>query len=242
MKEFEAGVLNGAREENDGIEAFSKPEIEELSDGRIRVTVTRYFPDINKVKISGQATSLPGGSNDEDEDDAGPPTPLLSMTLRDGNTATILYLGQMTDIGRASGLGLEADLHGKARRQEHAEQKEVWLEFTKPMMTALFDGLSLKEVIVAPGKVVKSKGFEKGDDGNPVLAVTDKEFVAAREAVLAGGALSVEEEDAIMQKTTLGTTEQPALLVELADAPHFDYAAEVAAALKSGGERLGEAR
>jgi len=165
----------------EGIEAWSDVTHGVGKDGRTRASVTGYFPDVTKVRLSNP---MDAGAEKDD----------LGVTKdADGNWVVEETLGgdekKKTDEAKpgdkpaAEGSGDPAALTDAEIQDKIDEERQQWAAM-KGFMGAFFDTLRIAQTVQGGGSVVESSIYEKKDDRTVALEFTGKKLIESVEALL----------------------------------------------------------
>jgi len=222
----EAEALKVAKklvEKTKGVEAWKDVTWKIAEDGRVRVTGTAYFKDINALAFSSKEgrTSLekPGDGR---------------MVLRFGKQGAKPKTATKTE---------PAKLSDEELKRKVLVEKVKWQQ-GRGMMVATMSGMLMESTYNLPGKVEKTSCFKKlgagkvrftikGDDFIKTLdrLTADEKFWKAQAAGSNRGSLKDFQVPEAL-KMLYGSTEPPCVEVSGAVKPLFNYAEEVAAARK----------
>jgi hypothetical protein len=199
-----------------GIDAWKDVSYDKAADGRAHVVGTCYFPDINKLQLDNP---IPFSWT---RDAAGNYT--LSLKAESGQTPP----GQpaMTDAQVVAAVS-----QGKAQYGEF-----------RPMLQTTLAPLKVNASLTLPGKIAKSNVFDVSGGNTVSLAFDGKQVLGAMDKIMAddkalGDAIRAgrqpDADQNLLLEQIFGKKGPVAVTVSGANAPQFDYRAEVAAA-KSG--------
>lgn len=145
------------KENAKGIVAWSRPEKKEEGDF-VRVKVTGYFEDINKVKVY-QTQNSPGQ----------PPERRLAFACKMERTPDGHALTMMNDAGE----GLD-QLNPGGNAPGGEELAKAMIEQMKPMLK----GMKVRFAVTVPGKITKSKGFMEHKDRTATISMNGDTVIA----------------------------------------------------------------
>ena len=215
----------------EGIEAWSEAKTETASDGKVKVTMTGYYPDINKVKLQAGM----GGSGAT----RGPKARALESS-NDGTTWT-LKLGLPESDQPATASSAPA----VPASPEAIKQAQSQWQASKALVGPLLADAKVITVINPGGTITETLGFAKDSATSATLTMTGSKMIDAVEKtlmddklageMLAGGDLTSGMRDQkrlqklVMDAMTDGKG-MPQVTVK-PGAPALDYKAEIAKAL-----------
>ena len=169
-REIAVGLLRA-----EGIEAWSDVTYGVGKDGKTRASVTGYFPDVTKVRLSN-----PLGDDDKKEDLGVTKTPegnwLLEDTLDDKDDA------EKKPDGDKETKPTEP-LTDEEVQDKLDEERQQWAGM-KAFMAAFFDSLRIAMSVQGGGTIVDTTVFEKKDERTAVLEFTGKKMVESVDALL----------------------------------------------------------
>lgn len=201
-KEMEAGFAEGMTEgltaDSEGIDVWTPAIAKTLDDGRMQVTLTGYFPDINKVRLGGasggEGTEVGDETGGEAAADTDTPDPVLAVEPAGDGLMRIRFVGFDSaadlDLGGGGLVGGESgeeagedlsSLSGAALKAKVVEERQAW-QFAKGMMQGFLGSLKFSTAVKVPGTIVKSHNVEtKGSDvasnsisGSKLIGLFDK--------------------------------------------------------------------
>jgi hypothetical protein len=162
----------------EGIEAWSEVTYGVDKAGRTHASVTGYFPDVTKVRLSNPM----GG---EEKEDMGVSKNadghwVLEDSLDDNDDA-----GAKSDAKDAADDTAEksASLTDEEVQDKLDEERQQWAGM-KVFMSAFFDSLRIAMSVQGGGTIVETAIFEKKDDRTAALEFTGKKLVASIDALL----------------------------------------------------------
>ncbi|QOV92178.1 hypothetical protein [Humisphaera borealis] len=194
-----------------GIDAWSDISCELTKEGKIHFRGTAYFSDINALKADNG-----GGGGD------------LSWTKQ--GDAMVLMMKSKNE-GQAGQPVPDAEV------DQQVQQEKMQYQQMKPMMAAMFDGMKVEISARLPGKVAEANIFTQKDNV-ATLQITGKQMMAAMEKINGDDKLLKAKikagkgkgEDDFMFEQIFGKKGPAQVKVTGANAPLFDYKAEVAKA------------
>jgi len=216
-----ARIINDSK----GVDAWTDVSFKRLEDGRIWFRGTAYFKKLEELKIPNQS--------------------MIELAWKNqGGGRAELGLGYK----KAEKTKPKQDRSklSAAQRADLVRGERAKFQQTKPMLSAALGAMKQTVSVTLPGKLESSSNFKASAIGTLGLTFEGTKFIEAIEKLAA--------DDAWMEKNGFDTQEAPELDDELsgllfgekvpvkavvsgATKPLFDYAAEVAAALK-GAEAL----
>ena len=171
---------------SEGIEAWSDVRYEVNKEGKAFATVTGYFPDVGKVKVSeGPLQSADKGDKGEKKKKGGS---ALDIT-KDGEGNWVLDLTEelseakkkadepKKDGGEAPKL-TDAELEDKI-----AEERQKW-GFMKGMMESMLGGMRVKFQLEGGGSVTVAEGFTKAADNAASFEFDGKKMMKGLDEVM----------------------------------------------------------
>jgi hypothetical protein len=205
-------------ESSEGVDAWSDVGFEALDDGRMKISGTAYFPDVNKLKVSS------GGVSSESD---------FTFTS-DGADYTLAYSAGGAADGTASAPAETAEEIQKARSE---------MQQSMPMMTGFLSGLRMESRFHLPGTVKSSNHFTKETSGAYALIIEGEKLLQAMQELVTNDdwiAIQVSNKkggkedgsmamDTLLQEKLFGSPGS-IVLAGTAAKPLFDYAAESATA------------
>jgi hypothetical protein len=208
-----------------GVDAWTDVSFKRLEDGRMWFRGTAYFKKLEELEIQNQsmlqfAWKNQGGGKAE-----------LGLDLKKSDNAKAKpAVAKLTPEERA-----------KKNKEERAKFQQ-----SKPMFTAMLGTLKQTVSFKLPGKVESSSNFKPSPSGTLGLTFDGAKMIEAIEKLMADDAWlekhgfdaqNTPEMDADLGGLLFGEKAPVKATVSGATAPLFNYAAEVAAALK-GAEKL----
>jgi hypothetical protein len=174
-REIAVGMLRA-----EGIEAWSDVTYGVGKDGKTRASVTGYFPDVTKVRLSN-----PMDSSGEKDDLGVTKTP-------DGNWRVEDSLDDDDDKDQAGDVKEDkpaeeavdpSKLTDEEVQDKLDEERQQWAGM-KAFMSAFFDSLRIAMSVQGGGTIVDTAIFEKKDERTAVLEFTGKKLVESVDALL----------------------------------------------------------
>jgi len=168
-REIAVGLLRA-----EGIEAWGDVSYGVGKDGKTRASVTGYFPDVTKVRLSN-----PLGDDDKKEDLGVTKTPegnwLLEDSLDDEDEAS--------DKKKSEGDTDATALTDEEVQDKLDEERQQWAGM-KAFMSAFFDSLRIAMSVQGGGTILDTTVFQKKDDRTATLEFTGKKMVESVDALL----------------------------------------------------------
>ncbi len=225
-KQIMLQMIRGA----EGIQVWSEAKTETTSDGKVKVTMTGYYPDVNKVKL--QAGMGGGGTK-------GPKANAL-VSKNEGGTWR-LELGLPEGASSATG---SSGASATPPSSEAIKQAQTQWQSSKALVGPLLADAKVVTVINAGGSITETLGFSKDSDSSATLTMTGSKLIDSVDKtimddklageMLAGGDLTSGLRDQkrlqklVMDAVTDGKGMPQVTLKP--GSPAFDYKAEVAKA------------
>lgn len=171
-REIAVGLLRA-----EGIEAWSDVSYGVGKDGKTRASVTGYFPDVTKVRLSNPL------GDDEDKDDLGVSKNadghwVIEDSLNKDKDKDDAKPGQEGEEARDPATLTEEEIQDKLD-----EERQQWAGM-KGFMSAFFDSLRISMTVQGGGTIVDTTVFEKKDERTAVLEFTGKKLVSSVDALL----------------------------------------------------------
>ncbi len=195
----------------EGIEAWSDITCKVTPEGKVHFKGTAYFADINKLKAGGGGAGGGGGE--------------LSWT-KQGDAMVLAMKNDKNDGGEAPALT-------DAQVEEKLQQEKQQYQQMKPMMAAMFEGLKFEVSARLPGKIAEANIFTQKDNV-ATMSINGKQMSAAMDKINSDDAILRKKikggkaaEDDIMFEQMFGKKGPAQVKVTGANAPLFDYKAEV---------------
>jgi hypothetical protein len=207
-----------------GVDAWTDVKFKRLEDGRLWFRGTAYFKKLNELEISNQGSLQFAWNNQGGKAD------LTLQLKKSANSKPKPTVATLTPEDRAKKI--------KAERAKFQQ--------SKPMFAAILGSLKQTVSFKLPGKVETSSNFKPTPTGTLGLTLEGTKMLESLEKLLADDAWcekhgfdpqEAPELDAEFGGLLFGEKAPVKATVSVASAPLFNYAAEVAAALK-GAEKL----
>ncbi len=204
-----------------GVNAWKDVSFEILPDGRMHFEGTAYFKDISAVKLEAQ------GMSDNAELQFARQGDQITLRLSSGESspdAPQTATPEMTD----------AELNQKV------QQAKMQFATMKPMMQGMFSSMKAETVFHLPGPISEASNMTVVDQNTASIEIDGQKLVAAVETLMQDDQYLKEQirkgqdplqggDDDAMNEILFGS-KGPVMVTAAADAPQFDYDAEVAEA------------
>ncbi len=176
----------------EGIEAWSDVRYEVNKEGKAFATVTGYFPDVSKVKVSeGPLQAGDKGNKDEGgekgENGKGGKSSLDIVKDAEGNW--VLDLSE--ELNKAKKQGDEPKKDGAPApklsdgelEDKMAEERQKW-GFTKGMMESMLGGMRVRFQLEGGGTITSAEGFVKNGENQATFEFDGKKMMKAMDEVM----------------------------------------------------------
>lgn len=155
-----------------GIEAWSDVTYGVGKDGKTRASVTGYFPDVTKVKLS-KAMEGPAAQDGLD----------ITKTAEGNWLLETSMAGDGDDAAEAGTAEPAVPLSDEEVQDKLDQERQQWAGM-KIFMTAFLENLRIAVIVQGGGTILDANVFEKKDERTAVFEFTGKKFIAGVDAIL----------------------------------------------------------
>ncbi len=227
------GMATSTIREAKGVEAWTDYRTEKAANGKTKVMLRGYFPDINKLKVQTGNNKKAGAATSQDNE------PTVKMTTA-GGVQIFKFAGVGgRDLAKMS----ESDETKERPTTEEAIKEKMAEERAQgqvgvAMVRGMLGSFKIKMTIQPSGKIQDAGGFTEAPGNLATFETGGKQICDAMELMLnddallrlqvTGGTPSPAQEKQIMK--AMAGTDKPLEIKAAVSKPQFDYKAELAKA------------